>query len=222
MPRTARLVIPEVALHVYQRGNNRRPCFLTPHDYRAYLRYLREYALQHGCAIHAYCLMTNHIHLLLTPSAPNSCGRLMKHLGQCYVQTFNMAHQHTGTLWEGRFHSCLVPTERYVLTCYRYIELNPVRAGMVETPEQYPWSSFQVNATARANALITRHPALEVIGQDYRALFDQPLAQPELDEIRKATRNGHRLGEPRKPRGRSKQPEMGTDPISAEMGSVPI
>jgi putative transposase len=164
--------------------------------------------------------MTNHVHLLLTPSAPDSCGQLMKRLGQCYVQTFNKAHQRTGTLWEGRFHSCLVPTERYVLTCYRYIELNPVRAGMVQSPEQYSWSSFGVNAAAREDGLVTRHPAIEVMGQDYRALFDQPLEGPQLEEIRKATRNGYRLGEPRKPRGRTRQ--IGTDPISAEMGSVPI
>jgi putative transposase len=179
-----------------------------------YLRYLRVYAAQYGCAIHAYCLMTNHVHLLLTPSAPNSCGQLMKHLGQCYVQTFNMAHKRTGTLWEGRFHSCLVPTESYVLTCYRYIELNPVRAGMVAAPEEYPWSSFTTNAAGRESALVTRHAALETLGNGYRALFDMPVEDRVAEEIRKATRNGHRLGEPRKPRGRS--------PGKSEMGSVPI
>jgi len=215
MPRVARIVVPDVCLHVYQRGNNRAPCFVRPSDYRVYLRYLRVYAAQYGCAIHAYCLMTNHIHLLITPRAPNSCAQLMKHLGQCYVQTFNMAHKRTGTLWEGRFHSCLVPTESYVLTCYRYIELNPVRAGMVSAAGEYPWSSFATNAAGRENALITRHAALEAVGHDYRALFDVPVENPLLEEIRKATRNGHALGVPRRPRGRAPaQPEMGSVPIS--------
>jgi putative transposase len=212
MPRIARVVIPGVALHVWQRGNNRGPCFVRASDYRIYLRYLREYAARYGCAVHAYCLMTNHVHLLLTPSAPESCALLMKHLGQCYVQTFNRAHKHTGTLWEGRFHSCLVPTERYVLGCYRYIELNPVRAGMVTAPEEYEWSSFRLNAAARAHPLATRHPALAAVG-DYQALFEEPVETRLLEEIRKATRNGHRLGEARKPRGRRRQPEMGSVPI---------
>ena len=214
MPRVARIVVPDVALHVIQRGNNRSPCFVRPSDYRMYLRYLRKYAMQCACAIHAYCLMSNHVHLLLTPSAPNSCAQLMKHLGQCYVQTFNMAYARSGTLWEGRFHSCLVPTETYVVACYRYIELNPVRAGMVTEAQDYPWSSFRTNAAGREDALITRHAALGAIGDAYRSLFDVPLEKPILEEIRSATRNGHRLCVPRRPRGRS--------PVKPEMGSVPI
>lgn len=205
MPRIARIVVPDVALHVIQRGNNRSPCFLGGSDYRTYLRYLRKYAAQFGCAIHAYCLMTNHVHLLLSPRSAMACGQLMKHLGQCYVQTFNMAHGRSGTLWEGRFHSCLVPTEDYVLACYRYIELNPVRAGMVSSPEQYPWSSFDANALGREDALITRHAALEAIGREYRSLFDVPLDNRVAEEIRKATRNGQRLGISAKRRGRARQ-----------------
>jgi len=153
MPRIARLVFPDVPIHVIQRGNNRSACFVGVLDYRAYLRDLRVYATEFGCAIHAYCLMTNHVHLLLTPDTPKSCAQLMQRLGQCYVQTFNMAHGRSGTLWEGRFHSCLVPTENYVLACHRYIELNPVRAGMVRSPEQYPWSSFAANAAGRWSGL---------------------------------------------------------------------
>jgi len=205
MPRIARIVVPDVALHVIQRGNNRSPCFVQRSDYRMYLRYLRVYAARFACAIHAYCLMTNHVHLLLTPGAPDSCAQLMKHLGQCYVQSFNMAHGRSGTLWEGRFRSCLVPTESYVLACYRYIELNPVRAGMVAAPDDYPWSSFNANADRYEDAAITRHAALEAVGHGYRALFDVPLEKPLVDEIRKATRNGHRLGTPRRPRGRARQ-----------------
>ena len=202
MPRTARVVVPDVALHVIQRGNNRSACFVAGSDYRTYLRYLRDYAFEFGCAVHAYCLMTNHVHLLLTPASARACAQLMKHVGQCYVQTFNMAHGRSGTLWEGRFHSCLVPTEGYVLACYRYIELNPVRAGMVSVPEQYPWSSFAANARGSESGLITRHPALEAVGRGYRSLFDIPLENPLMDEIRKATRNGQRLGVPAKRRGR--------------------
>lgn len=213
MPRIARLVFPDVPIHVIQRGNNRSACFVGVLDYRAYLRYLRVYATEFGCAIHAYCLMTNHVHLLLTPDTPKSCAQLMQRLGQCYVQTFNMAHGRSGTLWEGRFHSCLVPTENYVLACHRYIELNPVRAGMVRSPEQYPWSSFAANAAGREDPLITRHAALKALGPAYRTLFDAPVENRLLEEIRKATRNGERLGMPPKRRGR---------PPKAETGSVPI
>jgi putative transposase len=205
MPRTARIVLPNVALHVIQRGNNRSACFLAGSDYRTYLRYLREYSVEFACAIHAYCLMTNHVHLLLTPAAADGCAKLMKHLGQCYVQTFNMAHGRSGTLWEGRFHSCLVPTEDYVLACYRYIELNPVRAGMVSAPGQYSWSSFSINSHGREDALITPHAALEAVGQDYQSLFNVPLEERLVEEIRKAPRNGRTLGVPAKPRGRRRR-----------------
>jgi putative transposase len=222
MPRTARLVLPGVALHVIQRGNNRGACFATAADYRTYLRHLRDYAFEFDCAVHAYCLMTNHVHLLLTPASPRACAQLMKRLGQCYVQTFNKAHGRSGTLWEGRFHSCLVPTEQYVLACYRYIESNPVRAGMVAAPGQYAWSSFGVNAAGIQNGLITRHAALEGVRRDYRSLFETPLDHAVTDEIRQATRNGRRLGIPAKRRGRRRAAEMGSVPISAEMGSVPI
>jgi putative transposase len=195
MPRAARVVVPDVPLHVYQRGNNRARCFLQASDYHLYLRFLGEYAAAFGCAVHAYCLMTNHVHLLLTPSAPKSCALLMKYLGQRYVQRFNKAHSRTGTLWEGRFHSCVVPTERYILTCYRYIELNPVRAGMVAAPQDYPWSSHTINTSGSEDLLVRRHPVLESVGTSYRALFDERLDAEQLEEIRKATRNGFRLGD---------------------------
>jgi putative transposase len=213
MPRIARLVVPDVSIHIIQRGNNRSACFVGVRDYRAYLRYLRVYAARFGCAVHAYCLMTNHVHLLLTPETPRSCAQLMQRLGQCYVQTFNMAHGRSGTLWEGRFHSCLVPTEDYVLACHRYIELNPVRAGMVSAPEHYPWSSFAANAAPSGDSFITRHAALEVLGSAYRTLFDAPSDNRVLEEIRKATRSGQRLGLPPKRRGRPPKTETGSVPI---------
>ena len=106
--------------------------------------------------MHAYVLMTNHAHLLVTPERSNSASLMMKHLGQRYVQYINRAYRRTGTLWEGRFRSCLAQNEGYVLACYRYIELNPVRANIVEHPADYPWSSFRANAQGAKDVLI-RH-----------------------------------------------------------------
>jgi putative transposase len=221
MPRIARLVVPDVAVHVIQRGHDRSPCFFRPADYRTYLRYLRVFAARYGCSIHAYCLMTNHVHLLLTPDSIRSCGLLMKNLGQCYVQTINMALGRSGTLWEGRFRSCLVPSEDYVLACHRYIELNPVRAGMVSKPDDYPWSSFAANAFGEDDPVIAAHPALSTLGLNagqrraaYRGLFDIPIEGRLLEEIRAATRNGQQLGTARRRRGRPAR--------ETEMGSVPI
>ena len=154
MPRGARAVLVDHPLHVVQRGINRNACFFADTDYRTYLRYLAEFSTRFSCSVHAYCLMTNHVHLLLTPHTPDACARLMKNLGQCYVQGVNQRLRRTGTLWEGRFHSCLVTAERYVLACYRYIELNPVRAGMVAAPGEYRWSSYRANAEARPDALL--------------------------------------------------------------------
>jgi putative transposase len=215
MPRTARLVVPDVPLHIVQRGHDRSACFFRPADYRTYLRYLKTFSQRHGCTIHAYCLMTNHVHLLLSPSDTRGCGLLMKNLGQCYVQTVNMALDRSGTLWEGRFHSCLVPSAHYVLACHRYIELNPVRAGIVARAHDYPWSSFAANGLGNDDALVSLHPTVAALGRHaYRSLFDVPLPTQVVEEIRAATRGGHRLGVPRRGRGRA--------PKESEMGSVPI
>ena len=134
MPRRARLAVVGIPWHIIQRGNNRLACFYCEDDYRRYLQDLAEQATKFGCYIHAYCLMTNNVHLLITPMRQNSAGLMMKHLGQRYVQYINRTYRRTGTLWEGRFRSCLAQSEHYVLTCYRYLELNPVCAGMVEYP----------------------------------------------------------------------------------------
>lgn len=157
MPRRARLSVPGIAWHIIQRGNNRSSCFYADDDYRRYLYLLQEQARDHGCRVHAYVLMTNHVHLLVTPARADSVSLMMKHLGQRYVQYINRTYRRTGTLWEGRFRSCLAQDEGYALACYRYIELNPVRAGMVEHPAEYPWSSYRANAQGERNVVIMPH-----------------------------------------------------------------
>src|SRR5687768_17352940 len=158
MPRGARVIVPEVAVHIVQRGHDRRDCFREDTDYLVYLSNLRELSAKAGCAVHAYCLMTNHVHLLLTPSAADACAILMRNLGQRYVQYFNRRYERSGTLWEGRPRSCLVESARYVIACHRYIELNPVRAGMEQSAPAYRWSSHNGNAGQVDNKLLSPHP----------------------------------------------------------------
>lgn len=200
MPRPLRLVLPGVALHVIQRGHNRAACFRQDSDFLTYLANLRQLAEKYECAVHAYCLMTNHVHLLLTPSTADACTGLMRDLGQRYVQYFNRRYQRTGTLWEGRFRSCVVESARYVLGCYRYIELNPVRAGMVGHPTGYPWSSYAVNGGMRKDPLLSPHPEFRALGINadsrhaaYRALLDEHPDPVLLQVIREATNGGYPL-----------------------------
>ena len=211
MPRAARVIVPDIAVHVTQRGNNRGACFFGDADYSIYLRYLRLFAPKCGCTVHAYCLMTNHVHLLLTPHSQGACGKLMKQVGQRYVQHVNRARGRTGTLWEGRFRSSVAASERYVLACYRYIELNPVRAGMVADPAEYRWSSHRANASGEADSLLAPHPAYLALSDDaasrhrqYSGLFEVSLDPEVLDEIRSAARNGRPLGAVARGRGRPK------------------
>ena len=157
MPRQHRLDLAHVAQHVIQRGNDRRPCFFAEGDYARYLDELREIALREGCAVHAYVLMTNHVHLLMTPTEAGQIARVMQALGRRYVRFINDRYHRTGTLWEGRYKACLVDSETYLLTCYRYIELNPVRAAMVAEAGDYPWSSYGRNAMGRADRLVHLH-----------------------------------------------------------------
>lgn len=200
MPRPARLIVPGVAVHLIQRGNNRVACFRHDNDYLMYLAHLRQLAEKYECAVHAYCLMTNHVHLLITPNSPGACTGLMRDLVQRYVQYFNRRQERTGTLWEGRFRSCLTESALYVLGCYRYIELNPVRAGMVDHPTGYLWSSYAVNSGMRSDPLITPHPELLALGDTaetrhsaYRALFEQRLEPGLQKAIRDATNGGYPL-----------------------------
>ena len=204
MPRRARLTLPYIPQHIITRGNNRQPCFFADEDYRFFLEWLETYARQTGCQIHAWVLMTNHVHLLLSSSTESGTGALMKALGQRYVQYVNRTYRRSGTLWEGRYRSCLAQDEHYVLACQRYIELNPVRAQMVEHPAEYPWSSYRTNAQGEASALLTPHPLYLALGADgterevaYRELFRHELEPGLVDAIRKATNGNFALGDER-------------------------
>jgi putative transposase len=229
MPRTARVVVPDICLHIVQRGHDRTPVFFDEDDYATYLVALGTYAARFGCAVHAYCLMTNHVHLLLTPSDQVGCGLLMKHLAQRHAKRINARRARSGSLWESRFHSGLVATDDYAIACYRYIELNPMRACMVEHPSDYPWSSYNANAGVAPQTFLTPHASFLGLALEealrttaYRDLCETSLAQPVVDEIRRATRNGHRMGDPRKPRGRRKRsgPAQNGDCHQLEMVTV--
>lgn len=204
MPRRARIALPDVPLHLIQRGNNRQACFFAEDDHRYYLDWLADLAPRCGCRLHAWVLMTNHVHLLLTPETHVSAGRLMKALGQRYVQYVNRTYRRSGTLWEGRFRSCIAAEEAYVLGCQRYIELNPVRAAMVEHPAEYPWSSYRSNARGEVGRVpLTPHPLYLAMGRDdderraaYRELFRHELEPGLVDEIRRATNGNFALGSP--------------------------
>ena len=204
MPRRPRIALPHVPVHIIQRGNNRSACFFADEDYLVYLYWLRDYAKLTGCRIHAYVLMTNHVHLLLTARESQGPGALMKALGQRYVQYVNRTYQRSGTLWEGRFRSCLAQDEGYLLGCMRYIELNPVRAGMVAHPAEYRWSSYRANAQGEASALLSGHPVYLGLGPDaaqreaaYRELFRYQLDPGLVDSIRRATNGNYALGDAR-------------------------
>ena len=204
MPRRPRIAVAGVPLHIIQRGNNRQACFFSADDHRLYLEWLAEYAQDSGCAIHAYVLMTNHVHLLLTPADADSAGRLMKRLGQRYVQYVNRSYRRSGTLWEGRYRSCIAQDEAYVLACYRYIEMNPVRAGMVEHPAEYPWSSYASNAQGGGPSWLAAHAQYFALATDepgrraaYRQLLRNQLDPELIDQIRQATNGNFALGNDR-------------------------
>jgi putative transposase len=204
MPRHARITMAEVPVHIIQRGNNRGACFFDKDDYAVYLAHLRALAATFECAVHAYCLMTNHVHLLLTPRRADGSALLMKHLGQRYVQHVNRTYRRSGTLWEGRFRSCLIDSESYLLACQRYIELNPPRAAIVRHPRQYRWSSYRANAEGNANELIRPHEQYRRLGRSaaarqeaYRALFDAAPDDVVVADIRQATNGGFVLGSER-------------------------
>lgn len=197
MAKHPRLILPGVALHVYQRGNDRKATFREDSDRLVYLSNLGDLCKRWECALHAYCLMTNHVHLMLTPANEDAPASLMRDLGRRYVRYFNERHGRTGSLWEGRFHSCLVDSARYVLGCQRYIDLNPVRAGMVSLPGAYRWSSYAGNSGARNDPLLSAHPEYLAMSRDatlrcaaYAALCQEAEGSHFISAMRDATFGG--------------------------------
>lgn len=195
MPRQPRFWFSDAVLHVVQRGNNRVPVFVDDDDRRYFLQCLADASFTHGVSIHAYVLMPNHVHLLATPKRPESMPRMMQTVGRRYVGRFNHRHRRTGTLWEGRYKAALVDSDAYLFACMRYIELNPVRAGMVASPAAFDWSSHGANALGADDRLVTPHPtylALAVTPSArqacYRDAFECTLDEDELRKIRDAAR----------------------------------
>lgn len=191
MARLPRLDLPGIPQHIVQRGNNRLPCFLDDEDRLRYLLLLADALPRSGCQLHAYVLMDNHVHLLLTPNSTGAIGKVMQRLGRNYVGLFNVRHQRTGTLWEGRYKASLVDSDDYLLRCMRYIELNPVRAAMVANPSQYAWSSCRAHLGLRPDTHLTHHPQWLALGSTVtqRATWWQQFLQEattdlELEQIR--------------------------------------
>jgi len=204
MARLLRLCIPGIPQHIIQRGVNRQACFAAEQDFTAYAHWLHNCAVKYRVAIHAWVFMTNHVHLLVTPKDKQSTSRMMQTLGRYYVRYFNQTYRRTGTLWEGRFKSSLVNAEEYLLICQRYIELNPVRAGMVATPGEYRWSSYGSNGLGNPAKLWTPHPVYSALGKSvkertssYRKLFSGHLDEKLIIEIRELTNKGMALGNDR-------------------------
>ena len=204
MARLGRYFVAGQALHVIQRGNNRQAIFFAPSDYALYRAWLIEAARKYGCAVHAYVLMTNHVHLLVTPERRESLPRMMQSLGRRYVRHVNGAYRRTGTLWEGRYRAAPIDSEEYFLGCCRYIELNPVRARMAGHPRDYPWSSYAAHARGAEDALAAGHSAFKRLGRsaaerqkEYRALFRRNLDKDFVEALRKATNGGWALGSDR-------------------------
>jgi len=201
MPRPQRLRLAGIAQHVVQRGIDRQAIFFEDADRAFYLRCLAETARWYGLTVHAYCLMTNHVHLLVTPQNRDSLARSMQRLGAHYVRYINGRAGRTGTLWDGRYRACLVDHEHYLLTCYRYIELNPVRAGMVKQAASYPWSSHRHTAWGQPDPLLSPHGCYLALGDSdlarreaYRALFCTQLSAETLEQVRAALQHNHVLG----------------------------
>lgn len=211
MPRKRRCCPPGLPVHVVQRGNNRQACFADEADLKAYAHWLRVGARKYRIEVHAWVFMTNHVHLLVTPSLPDSISRCMQYLGRYYVRRFNDRYRRSGTLYEGRFKSSIVESREYLLVCQRYIELNPVRAGLVADPVDYIWSSYRAHAFGQAAGLWQPHPEYLALGETpagrrsaYRQFFEQELSASVLTDIRAALNKGLVLR--KKPGGQSKNP----------------
>jgi putative transposase len=202
--RRPRLDLPGIPQHLTHRGVNRAATFLDEDDYRAYLQALDACARQHAVQLHAYALMTNHVHLLVSAEAKGSVSRMMQAVGRRYVRAFNARYQRTGTLWEGRYKSCLVGGDRYLMTCLRYIELNPIRAAIVESPEEYPWSSARAHLGLRTDPRLTPHPRYIALGSNpvaraaaYRLVLNEGISQDDLAMLRDYLRQERAMGSTR-------------------------
>jgi putative transposase len=198
MARRPRFALTGLPLHVVQRGNDRQRCFFVDGDYEVYLKALREAAIRHTVEVNAYVLMTNHVHLLVTAGADRGVSRFMQSIGACYVRYFNRRHQRTGTLWEGRYKACLVATDEHLLAACRYIDLNPVRAGIVQHPAAYRWSSYRALAARCDDRLVTPHAALSQLGplggSGYANWCSQAPRADEMERLRVATANQSAFG----------------------------
>lgn len=201
MPRRPRMYISGMPYHIVQRGNNREPCFFEVEDYQFYMELMRQLLPRYGVHLHAYVLMTNHVHLLMTPDEKESISNLLKVVGSRYAQYINKKYNRTGTLWEGRHKPSVVDSENYLLKCYRYIELNPVAAVMVSKPEEYRWSSFGCNAWGDLSSVIEPHSEYLKLGKvpedrcyRYRDLFSVSLNDEDVHFIQKAEHYCQPLG----------------------------
>lgn len=201
MPRKPRFFVPGVPVHIVQRGHSREAVFFEDNDYLAYLRWMKEGALRYQVDIHAYVLMTNHIHILATAYDRDGITRMMQYIGRHYVPYINHTYGTSGSIWEGRYKASLIHDEEYLLTCMRYIELNPLRANMVRSPGQYRWSSYRCNGQGKEDELITPHAIYMSLGKTeasrltaYKELFKAHLDKEMLEEIRSAWQTGTPLG----------------------------
>jgi len=203
MARLARITPSEIPIHVIQRGNNHQIVFAQEADFKAYLNWLKDYSNKYHVKIHAWCLMTNHVHLLCTGKTEDGISKMMQSIGRQYVRYFNQKYKRTGTLWDGRYKSCLVEAESYLFGLYRYIELNPVRAGMVNDPSEYSWSSYSINAFGKISELCTPHSLYLSLGASdkqlqvaYVGLFSEILNVDLIKDIREASNKGMAVGKP--------------------------
>jgi len=204
MARLPRIVVAKQPLHIIQCGNNRHVVFFADDDYRRYLADLEVAARRYECVVHAYVLMTNHVHVLVTPEDAEGPSRMMQAVGRRYVRYVNKTYRRTGTLWEGRFKSGLIDSDAYLLTCSRYIEMNPVRAGMVQHPREYRWSSYRHNAYGATDTVLSGHQLYRSLGASpeerqvtYRGLFKGALDDTVLMAIRSGTEKGEVIGNDR-------------------------
>jgi putative transposase len=201
MARSPRLSLPSYPHHVIQRGNNRQPIFLAPNDYEVFLECLRAAKRKYHARLYAYVLMTNHVHLLVAPEHEGDLGRFMQSVGRRYVRYINDTYERTGTLWEGRFKSAIVSRDEYLIACSRYIELNPVRAGMVRHPRDYRWSSYHGRALGHPDPLLDEDSWYGTLGNSpqaravaYAKWLEDSVSDTEWEHIRKATQQGRVVG----------------------------